>query len=451
MVSEPYSVSRYLDRLNGFLEKAAATVVGEVSQVDDRGHVYFTIKDSEANAVLQCIMWKSRYVYTGVQLEVGMAVQLRGKPNIYAPYGKLSFIAESLELVGEGALKIAYDKLKAKLTAEGIFEEAKKRPIPDFIKTIGVVTSARGAVIHDFMNNLGKNNFQVSMMHTMVEGPESGKELILSMRAFKREHVDVVVLIRGGGSMQSLAGFDNELLVREIATYPVPVLAGIGHHEDIPLAALAADVTASTPSIVATMINDSWNRARQSVATYEQSILHEYQYALRDARELLHVTHHNATHKLSRFLKEYEVVQNTLEQTFLVWQEKLKHIGETLDSALRPMTQMVSVSIARQKEYLRRMPQLANQFERVTSQYRSVQQEELSTLLQEFARSQQVTQQTLAELEANVRHNNPERQLALGYSIVTNKNRVVRSVTDVTPDDTLEIRVGDGSIKSNVI
>lgn len=451
MERSAHSVSSYLERLNTYLQNAAATVVGEVSQVDDRGHVYFTIKDSEENAVLQCIMWKSRYVYAGVQLEVGMAVQLRGKPNIYAPYGKLSFIADSIELVGEGALKKAYEKLKARLTAEGVFDDANKRSIPDFIKTIGVVTSARGAVIHDFMNNLGKNNFQVKVMHTLVEGPESGKELILSLRAFKQEAVDVVVLIRGGGSMQSLAGFDNELLVREIAHYPVPVLAGIGHHEDIPLAALAADITASTPSIVATTINESWNQARQAVAEHERAIIHSYQYALQDVRASLQETYHSATSTLSHFLQEYERVRHKLEQALVVFKEQRKHTADALDEILRPLTQAVARSIARHKDYVHQLPQLAKRFEQVTTQYHRRRYEYVSTVMRDFARSQNAAQQTLTEFENTVRHNNPERQLALGYSIVTRHGQVVRSVTDVTPDDILDIRIEDGRIKSKAI
>src|SRR5690606_4973649 len=114
--------------------------------------------------------------------------------------------------VGEGALKKAYDKLKAKLTKEGLFAEENKKELPLYPEKIGVITSATGAVVHDFSNNLGKYGFKVKIMDTRVEGQEAGRDLILSVRAFRKEDIDVLVLIRGGGSMQSLAGFDNETL-----------------------------------------------------------------------------------------------------------------------------------------------------------------------------------------------------------------------------------------------
>jgi exodeoxyribonuclease VII large subunit len=169
---EPLSVSDFVEVLNNSLRQLTCSVVGEISEltVSARGHVYFTIKDNEKDASLPCTMWASKYAYSGVKLEKGMEVQVTGKPEFYAPFGKLSFISNQLELVGEGALKKAYDKLKLQLEKEGVFSNEKKRPIPDFVKTIGVVTSSKGAVIHDFSNNLGKNGFEVKIMHTNVEG-----------------------------------------------------------------------------------------------------------------------------------------------------------------------------------------------------------------------------------------------------------------------------------------
>jgi exodeoxyribonuclease VII large subunit len=426
----PHSVSAYLKQLNIYLQKAQASVVGEVSQVNDRGHVYFTIKDQQENAVLECIMWKSRYQYSGVALEVGQEVLLRGKPSVYAPMGKMSFVADSIELVGEGALKKAYDTLKAKLQAEGVFASEKKRLIPDFVKTIGVVTSAHGAVIHDFMNNLGRNGFKVKLMHTTVEGAESGKEIIMSLRAFKKQDIDVLVLIRGGGSMQSLVGFDNEVLVREIAAYPVPVLAGIGHHEDVTLASLAADLTASTPSIVATSINESWTQARQVVETSEQLIASRYATALRDTKDSLQASYEAATTHLEQFFAEYEKIQNFIEYRLGALSESVKNTATTLDSYCGAFVHTISRTITTVRE----------RTEAVESQ-----------VFTSYTRAVKDTHKEVLELEKSISFSNPERQLSLGYSILRKNGKIVKKVAEIQSEDQLEVQLGDGVITTKAL
>ena len=151
-------------------------------------------------------IWHSRYALNGLKLELGAEVLVKGWPDFYGPFGKLSFIAQTIELVGEGALKKAYDKLKEKLAKEGLFAESRKRPLPLYPKTIGVITSTSGAVVHDFNSNLGKYGFKVKIMGSRVEGQESGPDLILSLRAFKsvtampncaRQHIARSFILKG--------------------------------------------------------------------------------------------------------------------------------------------------------------------------------------------------------------------------------------------------------------
>jgi exodeoxyribonuclease VII large subunit len=194
---------------------------------------------------------------------------------VYPPSGRLSFVADTVELVGEGALKKAYDALKAKLEAEGVFEFARKRALPEFPQKIGVITSLKGAVIHDFENNLGKFGFKVNVCDSRVEGQVAVKDLLASMAALRdlcekggeggAPGLDALVIIRGGGSLESLQAFNNEALVRAIVDFPVPVIAGIGHDKDVPLAALAADFMTSTPTAAAHLLNRSWEDAYAKV------------------------------------------------------------------------------------------------------------------------------------------------------------------------------------------
>jgi exodeoxyribonuclease VII large subunit len=274
-----FSVSEFVEVLNIFFRKEEVRLTGEICELKHAasGHVYFTLKDKNSgSAVLDAIIWSRNYQLCGVALEVGMEVILTGHPNIYPASGRLSFVADTVELVGEGALKKAYEALKAKLAAEGVFATERKRRLPEFPRRIGVITSLKGAVIHDFENNLGKFGFIVNVCDSRVEGQAAVNDLLLSVETMRKlcenardednsESVygglDVLVIIRGGGSLESLQGFNNEALVRAIVDFPVPVIAGIGHDQDVPLAALAADFMTSTPTAAAHLLNRPWQDA----------------------------------------------------------------------------------------------------------------------------------------------------------------------------------------------
>ena len=257
------TVAEYVELLNVALQRDEVRIIGEVTQVQRAvsGHVYFSLKDEQADAVLSCIVWKGNYFRSGIAIESGMRLVLTGTPSIYAPTGRFSFVAHTIELHGAGALKKAYDDLKKKLEAEGLFSDGRKRPLPVLPRRIGVVTSREGAVIHDFVNNLGRFGFIVDMVDSRVEGQQAVKPLIEAIHTLKKRDIEVLVVIRGGGSLESLQAFNNEALVREIAAFPVPVIAGIGHDKDVPLAALTADAMASTPTATAHLLNESWEDA----------------------------------------------------------------------------------------------------------------------------------------------------------------------------------------------
>ena len=449
----PYSVSEFIELLNEKLRQASGTIIGEVSEltVSAKGHVYFTIKDKEKDANLPCTIWSSKYALCGVKLERGLEVQVTGTPDFYAPFGKLSFQVNKLELVGEGALKRAYDKLKQQLQKEGLLEISKKRPLPDFVKTIGVVTSSKGAVIHDFSNNLGKNGFAVKIMHTNVEGQSSGADLIMSLRAFKKENIDVLVLIRGGGSMQSLSGFDNETLVREIAAYPVPVLAGIGHHQDVPLSALVADIQESTPSLVAVRLNESWDRARREVTEIEAFILNQYGTVLKNANAELQETYSKSLEILNRFFDTYRAVQENIERQVIILKEKVKQHQQSLGAILKPMFVSIAKQINTGEEKILILPKLIGKLEpSISSQRNLLLYEYRKKIYKNFTDSLSRHSENLEELEKILKNYNPERQLQLGYSILRKGNLIIRSIKDLKAGDDLRVQVSDGTINTVV-
>ena len=266
-----FTVSEYVELWNNFFKKIKpAKVLGEISQVKSgpSGHIYFTVKDKSGTSILDCIIWNRNYLMCGVKFEVGMEVILQGRPSIYGPSGRFSFIADTVELVGEGALKKAYDELKKKLEKAGVFAEERKRSLPEFVHKIGVITSRDGAVIHDFVNNLGKFGFEILLVDSRVEGQQATKSLLDSVKTLRDKKIEVLVIIRGGGSLESLQAFNNEALIREIVDFPVPVIAGIGHDQDVPLLALAADYMTSTPTAAAHLLNQSWEEAYSKIRAF---------------------------------------------------------------------------------------------------------------------------------------------------------------------------------------
>lgn len=286
---EPISVSRYLDRLNDLLKAEPARVIGEVTQVQfaASGHIYFCLKDKEGNALINCALWKSRAGIYGSVIKDGTEVIITGSANIYAANGRLSLIAEAVELVGEGALKAQYEALKKKLLEEGLFAPERKKELPLYPREIGVITSTTGAVIHDFCNNLGKHGLTVHIMDARVEGAAAVPDLLAAIKTFKQKKLDALVIIRGGGSFESLAAFDNEMLVRAICDLPFPVIAGIGHHQDQPLMCYAADLAVSTPTAAAVALNRSWDEAVYLLKNSQHSIFSGMQSALTESRMIL--------------------------------------------------------------------------------------------------------------------------------------------------------------------
>lgn len=429
---EPLSVSDYIQLLNDHIANLSAEIIGEISElkIPASGHVYPVLKDKKTGHILPCTIWKSDYILSGVELEPGMEVLVKGKPSFYGPFGKLSFNAKSVELVGEGALKKAYEKLRRKLTVEGIFEQSRKRPLPTFPKRIGVITSLHGAVIHDFSSNLRRSGFQVLILNSKVEGPESGRDLTLAVRAFKKKDVDVLVIMRGGGSMQSLAGFDNEALVREIASFPIPVIAGVGHHQDVPLAALAADVAESTPSFVAAQLNRSWEQAEYQLERSQDRILNSYERTLVNTKEQLSVVASTMRNVVDDIFTQYKEAKRAIHNTLYKMSIQIKRDTDAVyQSAHMIVKRFVRMLDSARSEYIVKIPL------RLNTSYQGV----------------------LTSVSENMRNiirlievNNPERQLGLGYSIITTGGHVVRTVKTVRLGIELTIKLFDGEVLSEV-
>lgn len=245
------SVSQAMSIAKEALESFPLTLMGEVSEVSNkRGYkaVYFTVKDDKAS--MPCMMWKNRFDRMGVPLRVGMLVQMTGRFTLYAAKGRMNFDVFELSLAGEGDLRLKVANLAKKLAAEGLTSEERKRPIPKYCETIGLVTSPRGAAVHDVLRTL-RRRFplaRILLAGVPVEGKDAPAHLIRGIQTVVDAGAEAVLLVRGGGSFEDLMPFNDEQLARAIADCPVPVVTGIGHEPDTSIADMVADRRASTPT-----------------------------------------------------------------------------------------------------------------------------------------------------------------------------------------------------------
>ncbi|MFA5729868.1 MAG: exodeoxyribonuclease VII large subunit [Candidatus Paceibacterota bacterium] len=382
------SISAYLKLLNGILNSFEARIVGEVSEVkiSSVGHVYFSLKDKKDKSVLSCVIWNNDYRLCGVELKEGLEITARGIPDVYPPTGRLSFKAKTIQLMGEGELKKEYEKLKKKLEDEGLFDLDKKKEIPSFVKRVGIITSKQGAVISDFLNNLGRFGFQIKFIDSRVEGLEAVKDLLNSVRTMKKADIDVLVIMRGGGSLESFLAFNNEVLIREVNSLPFPVIAAIGHDKDVPLLALAADKMVSTPTAAANLLNQSWQEAESELKAREREIFNSFSSSLRSS--------------------EYRI--NNL---FLKIKDKLEKV----------------ISLFKMIEY------------RIKSVIPKILENEINKM-----------RDKLENIEKIINQNDPERNLKLGYCIATNKKGVIKDINNVKVEDIIDLKVHNGIINTQV-
>ncbi len=253
------TVSELSARLRGLLETTFVDVwvEGEISngRAWNSGHYYFTLKD--AGAQIKGVLFRNTLRLLRFKPEDGLRVVARGRISVYEPKGEYQFVCEHMEPQGYGPLQLAYEQLRKKLAAEGLFDEARKRPLPALPRRIGIVTSIDGAALRDIVRVLRRRypNAHLVIAPTRVQGEGAAGEVARALRFIARvDHVDVVIVGRGGGSLEDLWAFNDEAVARAIAACPIPVISAVGHETDVTIADFAADLRAPTPSAAAEMV-----------------------------------------------------------------------------------------------------------------------------------------------------------------------------------------------------
>ncbi len=381
-----FSVSDFLDHINDILYSQNILVQGEISSVNIHPTgIYLTLKDKKGDGILDCYIRPHVYSYLGVELEDGMEVKIGGFPSVYKRNGRFRFMVQTLELTGEGSLKKAYEFLKKKLETEGLF--VRKRPIPEFINKIGIITSGQGAVIEDFKNNLEHLGFELFLKDVRVEGVRAVEDITEALQWFNGNadelDLDILVVMRGGGSLEDLQAFNNELVARAIFASCIPTICAIGHHKDAPIASLVGDEASSTPTGAAMRVNQSWDRLVKDLPMFQREIIYAYETALRAV--------------YSRIESLREKMINYFRRAFVKF--------ESLKSALLAVCER----------------ELAKVVERVG-----------------------IIEKYLASV-------NPERNLKLGYSIVTdNSGKVIKDSSQVKVGEDIKTKLYKGKVVSKI-
>ncbi len=263
-------------------------IEGEISDLRPAasGHIYFTLKDDAAQ--LSVVLFRSQARLLRFRPEDGLHILLRGRLSVYEQRGQMQVVAEHIEPMGAGSLQLAFEQVKRQLQREGLFDSDRKRPLPAFPRCVGIITSPSGAVIRDFVNIVTRRHsaLQILVYPALVQGDSAPLEIKAGIAWFNRtREVDVIVVARGGGSLEDLAPFNSELLARAIAASEIPVVSAVGHETDFTIADFVADLRAPTPSAAAELITAAQHKVEERLQELGQRLDRATRYALMQARE----------------------------------------------------------------------------------------------------------------------------------------------------------------------
>jgi exodeoxyribonuclease VII large subunit len=411
-------------------------VEGEISNFRpaESGHLYFTLKDGDAQ--LRVVMFRSQARLLRFRPDNGMQIIARGRVTIYDARGELQLSAEFLEPLGAGALQLAFEQLKKKLAAEGLFDQSRKRPIPQLPRRIGIITSRGGAALQDMLNILGRRHQNVGILiyPAQVQGESASSEVASALRYFNRsKSVDVVIIARGGGSLEDLAAFNDEGLARVIAGSALPVISAVGHETDFTICDFVADLRAPTPSAAAEIVIESKHKLAEHLAHLHRRLERATRYNLLMARNrLTELAQHGAFSRIQDLLGRR--AQRLDELVFRLaggFRENLREYRGRLDIAsarVRHFDFRRSLAVTRTKLHAG-----------TGTLHRAMQ----SRLARDRAR--------LEQLSAQMGALSPVRILDRGYALVfDSQGNLVKNATQLLPGDRISARVSRGSLSAEV-
>jgi exodeoxyribonuclease VII large subunit len=429
------TVTEITEKIKGLLEQNFRDILveGEISNVNQsrNGHYYFTVKDD--NAQLPCVIWRSTAQRIDVDIRDGQQVVLGGDLQVYAPHGRYQMIVSLVQQAGIGKLQQKFEELKKKLENEGLFSDAHKKPIPPFPIRVGVITSSTGAAFHDIKSTF-EQRWPVATLylhHASVQGLNAAPELVKAIEWFgnQEDPVDVLIIGRGGGSLEDLWPFNEEPVARAIFNCPIPTISAVGHEVDFSITDFVADARAATPTQAVVIAAPDINELRYMVDDYTGEMETVLQQKIQTYRDYV-----------------YRLANS---HALLVVQEKLKYQKNRVSSLLEQLDSRVDRTIAERRSHLQ---QLRSAVESKNPRMVLQKWTESVTILSErldnrYNRQLSDKKTKLNNLVAGLSQVNPKAPLQRGFTRVLQDGKWIRSSKDFDKSLSTEIEWNDGTTK----
>ncbi len=434
-----YSVSRLNAEVRAVLDGSFPLlwVQGELSNLAQpaSGHLYFSLKDGASQ--VRGAMFRGKRRLLGFQPANGQQLLVRARVGFYEPRGEFQLIVEQMEPAGDGALRLALEQLKRRLAAEGLFAEARKRPLPAYPRQLGLITSASGAALHDLLTVLGRRFplLPVLVYPSAVQGADAVAALIAAIElANRRRECELLILARGGGSLEDLMAFNDEALARAIAASELPIVTGIGHEIDLSIADLVADRRGATPSAAAELVTPDVEQVRHHLRGLEARLGAASRQTLA-----------TASHRLGACIRQLRLLhpRARLEQR----QQRVDELQRRLERALAARVDAAGSRLQRLQQRLRQVspePRLRLESARVAGV--------CERLVRAGQASVERRRERLAAVAAGLQARSPLATLARGYAIVTEtaSGALVQHPQQLAPGAQIAVRVQGGCFAAQV-
>lgn len=431
-------VSELTRKVRFILESELNTVwlTGEISNfvAASSGHWYLSLKDNKSQ--VRCAMFKGNNRRVRLQPRNGQQVLVRAKVSLYEPRGDFQLIIEQMEDAGEGLLRQQYEQLKTKLNALGVFSQDHKQTIPEHIHSVGIITSPTGAAVKDILSVLKRRNPNINAIiyPALVQGEYASNDICHAIaQANSRQECDVLIVGRGGGSLEDLWPFNEESVVQAIYDSNLPIISAVGHEIDTTLSDYVADLRAATPSAAAELVASDSSELLTKITTLQQRLIHS-------------INRKNSTLLQQKNYIQHRLAQVHPEQQLRIQQQKHDELSLRLSSA---MQRLMVQSALQPKQLQQRLNQLSP-IKVITKQQNVIKQQE-QRLLQTMQNNLQNKRESFVHLIEQIQLVSPLATIARGYSITRGGNsQVIKSVSQVEVNDEITIQVTDGSIKARV-
>ncbi len=434
---EIISVSEINRRAKSILEEnfPFVWIQGEVSNFFSAasGHWYFSLKDESSE--IRCAMFANKSHRITFEPKDGDHLVLNGTLSIFEGRGQYQIIVEHIELAGEGALLKAFEELKKKLLTEGLFDDSLKKKLPSYPRSIAVVTSPDGAVIQDIINVLSRRSpfFDLTVVPTLVQGGKAAPLICEALnKASNLENIDLIILARGGGSIEDLWAFNNEEVARAIVNCPIPLVSAVGHETDFTISDFVADIRAPTPSIAAEIISQPYSELKETLEGYQSYLIKSFE---------------------SQFDSQRTRITNLIKRIRHPG-DKLREIGQRVDYLETALIQEMHQKVSFKKNQLN-LTQLSLQQNSPQNKVKEAKvylQNASKDLLKAFQLKIERKRKLLGELVATIEAVSPLSVLARGYSIISTEpeGKILSSSNQVKIGQTISAVLNKGSIKAEV-